>query len=312
MKQCVCNILNIKQEGVFAMPTDHLTPAGAGLTGSAPQSISRHCVLTGRERKEFLQETEFCDFNHPAIQKLSREICGKLDCDRDKVVALYYWVRDNVLYRIGLWNRKASETLWEMEGTCSNKANLLIALLRANNIPAAYGIYKVSGQLYFGDANFMGKFVSKVSYHVYTLVYLDRWIEIDASDDCHLSRSVQHIIPQATELHFDGFNDAKLKIESDHIISNEGPVANIDHVFRKKLRHRGLGILLSVGNLWLKYFRETKKRFQTHEELKANCLAFLKMHHPLYYRPVVILLTLKDYELKIRGLYKNESPSGNH
>jgi hypothetical protein len=258
-------------------------------------------VLTDGDRSEFLKETEFCDFSHPTIQKLSHEICGKLDNDRDKAVALYYWVRDNILYRIGIWNRKASETLWEMEGTCTNKANLLIALLRANNIPAAYGIYKVQGQLYFGDANFLGKFVSKVSSHIYSLVYLDKWIVIDASDDIGLSKSMHHIIPQSEEVHFDGINDAKLKLNPDHILRNEAPIANIDHIFKKKRRHAG--ILLSVGNLWLKYFRETKKKFSSHEDLKKCCLYYLKTHHPLYYRPIIILLKLKDYELKIKSIY---------
>jgi hypothetical protein len=258
--------------------------------------------MADSEWKEFLKETEFCDFSHPTIQELSHEICGKLDNDRDKAVALYYWVRDNVLYRIGIWDRKASETLWELEGTCTNKANLLIALLRANHIPAAYGIYKVQGQLYFGDANFMGKFVSKVSSHIYSLVYLDKWIVIDASDDIGLSRSMQHIIPQSTEVDFDGYNDAKLKLDANHILGNQAPIANIDHIFKKKRKRAG--ILLSVGNLWLKYFRETKKKFSSHEELKRCCLHFLKTHHPLYYRPIIILLKLKDYELKIRSLYK--------
>jgi hypothetical protein len=273
-------------------------------------TFSKENVLTSSARKEFLKETEFCDFSHPAIQKLSHEICGKLDNDRDKVVALYYWVRDNVLYRIGIWDRKASETLWEMEGTCTNKANLLIALLRANNIPAAYGIYKVDGQNYFGEANFLGKFNSKVSSHIYSLVYLDRWIVIDASDDCHLSRSVQHIIPQATELHFDGFNDAKLKLNPDHIFSDEAPVAEIDHIFKKKCKRLRFG--LSIGNLWLKYFRETKKRFQSQEELEECCKAFLKTHHPLYYRPAVTIYRLKEFELKIKGIYKNMFLSRNN
>lgn len=250
--------------------------------------------------KEFLKETEFCDFRHPTIQKLSHEICGKLHNDREKAVALYYWVRDNTLYRIGIWNRKASETLYEMEGTCTNKANLLIALLRANNIPAAYGMYKVKGQQYFGDANFLGKFVNKVSNHIYSLVYLDKWIVVDASDDRWLSRSVQHIIPQARELHFDGIEDAKLHLDPEHILSDEAPIADIDYIFRKKPKHGGL--LLSVGNLWLKYFRETKKRFNSYDELKENCLYYLKMHHPFYYHPIIILLKLKDFQLKMKRI----------
>jgi hypothetical protein len=264
----------------------------------------RICI-NRNELNDFLKETEFCDFRHPEIQKLSHRICGKIDNDRDKAIALYYWVRDNIIYRLGLWNRKASETLWEMEGTCTNKANLLIALLRANNIPAAYGILRVNGQAYFGSANFMSKFISTASDHIYSLLYLDnKWIVVDASDDSGLSRSVQNIVPQAREVHFDGINDARLNLDPDHILGNKYPIADIEHIFKKKLR-RGKGFPLTMANLWLKYLRETKKRFDSADELKESCLHFVKTHHPLYYRPVVIAIMLKDLELKFKAKCNN-------
>ncbi len=100
--------------------------------------------------KEFLQETEYCDFSHPKIQRLAHKIGDKYDNPKDKAVALFYWVRDNILYRVGMWNKKASETLAETEGTCTNNANLFVALLRANYIPAGFGVMKVYGQKYFG------------------------------------------------------------------------------------------------------------------------------------------------------------------
>ena len=101
--------------------------------------------------KDFLIKTEYCDFENEKIKKLAEELIKGCVSEKEKAVALFYWVRDNILYRVGLWNRKASETLAEGKGVCTSKANLLVALLRAVGIPAGYGVMRVKGREYFGQ-----------------------------------------------------------------------------------------------------------------------------------------------------------------
>lgn len=269
--------------------------------------------MTNSELSSFLKETEYCDFNHPEVQKVAHEIGATFDTDRDKAIALFYWVRDNVLYRVGLWNRKASETLYEREGTCTNKANLLVALLRANNLPAAYGLLKVDGQKYFGPANMpiLFKHIGKVSNHVYSLIYLDKWIAIDASDDFMLSEKVQDINPPALMLDWDGTSDARLNLDKDHIFSDKYPIADIDDIIRKKPRN-ARGIKLTVANVGLKFVRESKKIFKNADEIQEAFLYYLKAHHPIYHRSLLIASAVKDFQVTfntiktrlLRGLYE--------
>ena len=99
---------------------------------------------------DFLKETEYCDWSNSEIKSAAEKIIVNLTEPKEKTVALFYWVRDNIYYRVGLWNRKASETLAERKGTCTNSANLFIAFNRAIGIPAGYYVMKVNGREYFG------------------------------------------------------------------------------------------------------------------------------------------------------------------
>jgi len=150
---------------------------------------------------------------------------------------MFYWVRDNVLYRVGLWNVTAAETLAIREGTCTNKSNLLVALLRARGIPAGYGVMKVYGQKYFGPVAIpmLNRLVSKVSTHVYVAVYLDdKWIKCDPSDDKKLCSKTSHFNYTTTIVDWDGVNNAELNLNQDHIISDDFPIASIDNIMIKK------------------------------------------------------------------------------
>ena len=124
---------------------------------------------------------------------------------------MFTWVRDNVLYRVGLWNKTASETLHEREGTCTNKANLLVAMLRSVDIPAGYGLLKVDGQKYWGPAtpSIISKHVGRVSSHIFAMVYLDRWICIDPSDDIQLCKNVGYITKTANPFRVGWFQSCK-------------------------------------------------------------------------------------------------------
>ena len=238
----------------------------------------------------YLRKTKFCDYDHPEIQKLAREIAEKYDNQKDIAVASFYWVRDNVLYRFGLWNRKASETLKEREGSCTNKANILIALLRANKIPAGYGVMKVYGQSYLGPAiiPMFSKFISKYSVHLYAVVFLDRWIKVDPSDDKQLYEKTHAYAVTCKLVEWDGVNDAILHLDKNDILEDISPIADIDRLMIKKPRN-AKGAILKIYNFLMKKIRKNGHKIKNVNELKWFYLKHLIIYRPFLFMKFIFL-----------------------
>ena len=114
-----------------------------------------------------------CDVQSEAVQQVAREIASKTVDPRQRAVLAFNHAQNSVLYRyhvvckgfrhvgdigqivakgvgypcdypgdcfgpgrVGLYSDTSSETLQRGYGSCSNKANVLVAILRALNIPA--------------------------------------------------------------------------------------------------------------------------------------------------------------------------------
>ncbi len=237
---------------------------------------------------DFLISSKYCDFKTASVYKKARNITGGSKDDRERAVALFYWVRDNILYRVGMWQRTASATLQEGEGTCTNKSNLLVAFLRANGIPAGYGVMKVLGQQYFGPIALpiLRSMVSKYSVHIYTVVYLGgKWIKCDPSDDIVLSSNTAHFNSTTALIDWDGKNDAILNLDKKHVIKDEYPFYSIDHIINKKSK-RGRGIAVKVGNIFINYLRNNK--FNNIDDLNDSFIVYLKKHYSLYYYFIIV------------------------
>jgi len=93
--------------------------------------------------KNTLQETYFCDYNHPAIQKLAEKLSKRTNDPVEIAKKTFYYVRDNIITGYDLYKVKASEVLQKGYGVCWGKSNLLIALLRCNKIGAQFGTIPV-------------------------------------------------------------------------------------------------------------------------------------------------------------------------
>ncbi|MBZ9571935.1 transglutaminase family protein [Patescibacteria group bacterium] len=248
--------------------------------------------------KCFLKETEFCDFAHPDIQEIAYKITDSYTNNRDKAVSLFYWVRDNILYRVGNWQKKASETLVEKEGACTNKANLLVALLRANNIPAGYGIMKVDGQRYFGPIAIpmLRKFIGKISTHIYVSVYLNnKWIKCDPSDDKELCESTYYFNPPSKLVEWDGIQNAMLNVDEKHILKDSCPIANIDPWMHKRPRH-ARGIPLEVANIFIRFARKNKQKVTNTKDLEVLFKKWLRVNCPLYFYSFSIISWYKIFK----------------
>jgi len=92
------------------------------------------------DKTPFLAVSNIVDFHHPAIAKLaigllanSHEVTAK-NC--------FEWVRDNIQHCIDFKREEtpyiASDVLAVGTGFCTAKSHLLVALLRANRIPAGF------------------------------------------------------------------------------------------------------------------------------------------------------------------------------
>jgi hypothetical protein len=257
-------------------------------------------MRTEKDISNFLQETEYCDFKHPLIQKTVQEIIKEEDDNQTKAVKFFYWVRDNIFYSVGNWQCKASETLRKRRGTCTNSANLLVAFLRVSKIPAGYGVMKVYGQKYFGPVVIpsLRKLPNRVSTHVYTMVYLNgKWIRCDSSDDKTLSESTFYINPQSKLVEWDGQKDAMLNLNPDDVLEDHYPVADIDPWMKKKSKHVR-GVNLKVGNLFVEFLRENSQLVKVSEELEIPFKKWLRKNYPLYYHLFFITSIYRDFKQK--------------
>ncbi len=160
---------------------------------------------------------------------------GRRD-DRHLATTVFRFVRDRVRYAFGPWDTSASETLLAREGTCANKSTLLVALLRATGIPAAYGVLRVTAREYFGavaPAAFK-PLVSTNSVHIYAAAYLGgRWVRCDCSTDADIAARTSHFCAQTRLLHWDGIHDAMDALDPAHIHADLGLRASIDELLEK-------------------------------------------------------------------------------
>jgi hypothetical protein len=187
----------------------------------------------------YLAPTRYCDTGHPAIRGALREILDGGEDEREAAVKLFQFVRDEVRYEFGPWGRAASETLASRTGTCTNKANLLVALFRAAGIPAAYGVMRVDATRYFGPIGpqFLTREASRDSTHVYAAACLDgRWARCDPSTDRQLAVLTSHWCAQTRLIVWDGHRDALDFLDPAHVHADLGLQANIDGLLAKPVR----------------------------------------------------------------------------
>jgi hypothetical protein len=235
-------------------------------------------MISEKEKIDYLKETHFCDYNDPAIRAVAMGYKAKHPEGKELARALFYFVRNYTQYRVGNWTRRASETLAEKGGTCTNNANLFVALCRVVGIPAGYGVMEVSGPDYFGPIALphLKKMVSKKSKHIYAYAYLgDTWIKCDPSDDEALSLNTQHLNPQSRIVEWNGVSDAVLNIHPSHILSDKGPLHDIDRMIGKRQR-RILHIPVKIANLYIDFLRLHGAKILTIEDLEPQFLKWLR------------------------------------
>jgi hypothetical protein len=234
--------------------------------------------------RPFLRETWYCDTSAPPVRALATALSSGRDA-RATATAAFGMVRDSVRYEVGNWQRTASQTLAQGTGTCTNSANLLVALLRSAGIPAGYGVMLVRGREYFGPLapTRLARLAAEVSRHVYACVNLDgAWVRCDPSDDVALSRGTAHLNPQSLEIDWDGQKDAMLNLHPDHVLVDEAPVADIADLMAKPMR-RAMRAPVRIANLYMDHLREHGPRMSTSREAEEHFLRLLRRRNPALY-----------------------------
>jgi transglutaminase-like putative cysteine protease len=89
---------------------------------------------TGLE--DMVKETYFCDFGHKEIRRVAEELRKSRDDHTELAKSIFGFVRDQIVFGFDPWQVRASDTLQKGYGMCSNKALLMVALLRYHRIPA--------------------------------------------------------------------------------------------------------------------------------------------------------------------------------
>lgn len=95
--------------------------------------------MTSFDRSLFLQPCAVIDWNADAVRELAAHISA-VTSGLDTISVLFEWVRDSIAHTgdagHGRLTLRASEVLRERTGLCYAKSHLLVALLRAANVPA--------------------------------------------------------------------------------------------------------------------------------------------------------------------------------
>ncbi len=163
---------------------------------------------------------------------------------------LYRFVRDTIPYAFGPWGVRASETLAHGTGTCTNKANLLVALARAAGIGVAYGVRRVDTQHYFGPIGpyFLTRRASPSSVHVHAALHVDgRWLKCDPSTDSDLASRTCHFCLQTRLIVWDGAEDSIDFLDPAYVHADLGLYADVDELLDRPARGAGPE-LFAAGN----------------------------------------------------------------
>ena len=251
-------------------------------------------VLDGtQDAHPFLAATQMCEAVDAEVRGAAAEVTRRATTPREAAVALFYWVRDEIEYTMGDWNWRASETLRLRKGTCSNKANLMVAMARSLGIPAGFHVQYVTTPSYFSGSfiPLVQRSVRDKAIHVYVTLFLDgRWVKCDPTDDKALSDAIESIVPHARAFEFDGEHDAVMPFAAGSVLSDRGPYADIDEDLCREARISPANKTMFAG--FVAFMREQGARYRhdTHEvrmRIEADFCRFLAETEPeAYAEPV--------------------------
>ena len=160
---------------------------------------------------KYLESSYYFDYENDVIQALISEYINKSIPDKDTAIALYAKIRDHWKYdpytiSLSKNNYRASHIASKTTGNCVEKSILLIACLRALEIPARLHLGKVKNHI--AVERLTEKFgINELTPHGMANVYLgNKWLKISPAFNKSLCEKLN-----VTPLDFDGENNACLQ-----------------------------------------------------------------------------------------------------
>lgn len=158
--------------------------------------------------EEYLQTTEFLDFDNDHVFEFAERNASGAKSDREKAVKLYYAVRDGFQYNPNILDLrreglKASDLLNRTRGYCIEKAVLLAAAARAVGVPSRLSFYIVRNHI---ATDKLEKMLEKnyLVFHGAAEMYLDgTWLKTTPAFDKNLCDYLK-----VYALEFDGSADS--------------------------------------------------------------------------------------------------------
>jgi transglutaminase-like putative cysteine protease len=193
----------------------------------------------------YLQPTEFLDYNKKRVSQKAFEIIKGSNSDKEKAIALYYWVRDQIKYNMSSFymikaNFKASVTLRRGYGFCVSKAVLLSTFARAIGIPAKIHLADIRNNMVPPETiDLLGTNV--FLYHGYSEIYINnKWVKATPVFDNYTAQRAGFL----PLVEFDGIHDGilskytpegKLFIEyvKDRGVHIDLPYDEMEHIIKE-------------------------------------------------------------------------------
>lgn len=195
-------------------------------------------------KTQYTTPTFFIDSDNVDTISFAKSIIEGREGETKKAIALYYAVRDQILYdpyavSLNKEHMVASYTLKQKKGYCVAKAVLLAALLRSIDIPARLGFADVTNHL--NSENLKKQMGTDIFYyHGYTEVYLnEKWVKATPAFNLSLCDKFG-----VKPLEFDGVNDSifhqfnqsgkrHMEYINDHGQFADLPFETIDNSFKE-------------------------------------------------------------------------------
>jgi outer membrane protein assembly factor BamB/tetratricopeptide (TPR) repeat protein len=147
--------------------------------------------IEDQELRPYLESSLYIQADDARVRELAGRLRGE-ERDSWKVACrLRQWVYDQMRPRdTNVRFKSTLEVLEEMEGTCSEYAALYLALCRAAGIPARACV------------GFVASATGELVLHIWTQVYVGRWIDVDPSwneaavDAAHIKTGQGRLVPE--------------------------------------------------------------------------------------------------------------------
>ncbi len=100
---------------------------------------------------QYKKETDLLDYNNELIQKMIKNRKWREITDKEKINQIYLYVRDEILFGYNEKDEiKASQVMKDGFGQCNTKSTLLMALLRAVDVPCRFHGFTIDKALQKG------------------------------------------------------------------------------------------------------------------------------------------------------------------